>query len=137
MALALPRSPTLWAGQAQLRRRSRLLQAKARLLNTTPLDRAPQKAAQSPKQQSPDLSLEPAPVLPEGNATGPLFRPPILIAPAPGPPPPLSGTVRERSLKSASEVIKVYLGLVFIFGLAYLAGSWVQALEKSFKLRRS
>lgn len=98
-------------------------------------ERSTSKGTQSPKQQPPDLSLEPAPVFPEGNTAAPLFRPPILIAPAPTPPPPLSGTARERSLQSASEVIKVILGLVFIFGLAYLAGNArVQALENKLQI---
>ena len=55
---------------------------------------------------------------------------PILIAPPPLPPPlpPKSG---PTGIQSASEVIKTLLGLVFLFGLAYIAGAGrVQALEK-------
>jgi hypothetical protein len=85
--------------------------------------------------QPPDLSLEPAPVLPQAQAALPSFAPPILIAPAPPPPPPLSADARERSLQSASEVIKVILGLVFIFGLAYFAGNpRVRALENKLQI---
>jgi Kef-type K+ transport system membrane component KefB len=139
MALALLCLATLWARQtasptvAAPAAKSTPSQSNGAQHNGAQQSAA--KATQSPQQQPPDLSLEPAPVLPEGNATAPLFRPPILIAPAPGPPPPLSGTARERSLESASEVIKVILGLVFIFGLAYLAGNpRVQALENKLQI---
>ena len=135
MALALLCLPTLWAGQTPTPAPVAPAAGQSTPSQHNAAQQSAAKGTQSPKQQSPDLSLEPAPVLPEGNATGPLFRPPILIAPAPGPPPPLSGTARERSLKSASEVIKVILGLVFIFGLAYLAGNpRVQALENKLQI---
>ena len=95
----------------------------------------PKQAPRATQPQPPDLSLEPAPLLPESQAALPTFTLPILIAPAPPPPPPLSGDARERSLESASEVIKVVLGLVFIFGLAYLAGNpRVQALENRLQI---
>ncbi len=68
----------------------------------------------------PDLSLEPAPVLPQDQGQTNYLPSPVLTAPPP-PPPVLQGNVRERSIESASEVIKVILGLVAIFGLAYLA----------------
>jgi Kef-type K+ transport system membrane component KefB len=89
-----------------------------------------------PKQAEPDLSLEPAPKLPADSATLTTPPPPpILIAPPPPPPPPLSRDVRQRGLQSASEVIKVILGLVFVFALAYLAGNpRVQQFENKLQI---
>ncbi len=59
---------------------------------------------------------------------------PILIAPPPAPPPP-SPSPRGAGFQSASEVIKVVLGLVFLFALAYSAGTArVQALEKKLRV---
>ncbi|HEX4170193.1 MAG TPA: hypothetical protein VHZ55_32405 [Bryobacteraceae bacterium] len=59
---------------------------------------------------------------------------PILIAPPPLPPP-KAAAARPLGIQSAAEVIKVVLGLVFLFALAYLAGtSKVQALEKKLRL---
>ena len=58
---------------------------------------------------------------------------PILIAPPPPPPSPVEG--RPPGFQSASEVIKVVLGLVFLFALAYLAGTaQVQALERKLQV---
>jgi intracellular septation protein A len=105
------------------------------LLSPLTLAQQQQKQTQNPKQQPPDLSLIPAPEIPDSVLTGPSIHPPILIAPPPLPPPPLPADARERSLQSASEVIKVILGLVFIFGLAYLAGNpRVQALENKLQI---
>lgn len=70
----------------------------------------------------PNLPLEPSPYNQD------LL--PILIAPPPTPPP-LPATTQPGGIQSASEVIKIVLGLVFLFGLAYLAGTWrIQALER-------
>ena len=60
---------------------------------------------------------------------------PILIAPPPPLPPPIKPAVAPLNLQSASEVIKVVLGLVLMFALAYLAGtSKVQALESKLRV---
>jgi hypothetical protein len=105
----------------------------------TPQKTATTQRGEPGKAATPDLSLEPAPVLPQD--LGPLnYVPmpgpaPLLTAPPPPPAPPLQGTVRERSIESASEVIKVILGLVVIFGLAYLAGNpRIQALEQKLQI---
>jgi len=59
----------------------------------------------------------------------------ILIAPPPPLPPPIPDDERPLSLRSASEIIKIIFGLVFLFALAYLAGtSRVQALEKKLQV---
>ncbi|MFZ0592042.1 MAG: hypothetical protein WAM39_16370 [Bryobacteraceae bacterium] len=85
------------------------------------------------KAQAPDLSLEPAPKLPVEQE--PYAEPPLLIAPAPPAPPPISQSARESRLESASEVIKVILGLVFVFALAYIAANpMVQALENKLQI---
>jgi hypothetical protein len=92
--------------------------------------------AQKP-QQVPEvnLSLEPAPQIQAQEPAADYSIPSLMIAPPPPPPPPITGDVRERSLKSASEAIKVILGLVFVFGLAYLAGHpRVQALEMKLQI---
>lgn len=83
---------------------------------------------------APDVTLPPPPDLPldTGAYTDPL---PILIAPRPPVPPPMRTNAPPLILQSASEVIKVVLGLVFLFALAYLAGtSKVQALEKKLQV---
>jgi hypothetical protein len=76
-------------------------------------------------QQDSQPALPPAPNVP----LPPTFANPdipLLIAP-----PPLPAELRPRRLESASEIIKVMLGLVFMFGLAYLAGHHsIQALEE-------
>ncbi len=85
-----------------------------------------QPSNQPPVLPPPDVSVEPG-----SYADTPL---PVLIAPPPLPPPSAALT-RPISLQSASEVIKVVLGLVFIFALAYLAGtSKVQALENKLQV---
>jgi hypothetical protein len=86
-------------------------------------------SAQAPKVQSQQLRPPPSPPLEPGSYNDlPL---PILIAP----PPPPSAETRPISFQSAAEVIKVVLGLVFIFALAYLAGSSkVQALENKLQV---
>ena len=79
----------------------------------------------------PEILLPPPPNLPIDPGAYADTPPPILIAPPPPLPPPISPDVRPIPLQSASEVIKVLLGLVLMFALAYLAGSSkVQALEK-------
>ncbi len=94
----------------------------------------PATGQQKPKAPEPDL-LPPPPNLPldAGSYTNqPL---PILIAPPPPLPPPMKPSARPLNLQSASEVIKVVLGLVFMFALAYLAGtSRVQALENKLQV---
>lgn len=88
-----------------------------------------------PAAKSPEISLPPPPNLPLEQ--GPYLEQPlpILIAPPPTLPPPPSPDLRPSSLQSASEVIKVVLGLVFLFGLAYLAGTaQVQALERKLQV---
>lgn len=105
------------------------------LFSSSILAQEQQKQTQIRKQQPPDLSVVPAPDVPNDALSSPMFDPRILIAPAPIPPPPLPADARERSIRSASEVIKVILGLVFIFGLAYLAGNpRVQALENKLQI---
>ena len=80
------------------------------------------------KQQGQTSPMPPAPNLPIQGSYPPVPLP-ILIAPPPAPPV-VWPAERPRAFQSASEVIKVILGLVFLFGLAYLAGdARVQALE--------
>ena len=75
----------------------------------------------------PDLAIDPE-IYTEPPA-------PILIAPPPPLPPRLRASDRPLGLRSAAEVIKVVLGLVFLFALAYLAGTAkVQALEKKLQV---
>ena len=92
-------------------------------------------AQQKPASQTPDLALPPPPAVPlapESYTNPPL---PLLFAPRPPLPPPLPPDAPPVSLQSASEVIKVVLGLVFMFALAYLAGtSRVQALENKLQV---
>ncbi len=96
-------------------------------------------AAQAPQQKTtapaPDSLVPPPPNVPLNSESYKQPSLPILIAPQPPMPPPLRPDVRPVPLQSASEVIKVLLGLVFIFALAYLAGtSQVQALEKKLQV---
>jgi hypothetical protein len=85
------------------------------------------------KAKSPDLSLEPAPKVPLNQE--PSVALPLLVAPPPPPAAPISSSARARSLESASEVIKVMLGLVFVFALAYIAANpIVQALENKLQI---
>ncbi len=87
------------------------------------------------KAEPPDSLVPPPPNLPlapESYTNAPL---PILIAPQPALPPPPPVDALPLSLQSASEVIKIVLGLVFMFALAYLAGtSRVQALENKLQV---
>lgn len=82
----------------------------------------------------PNLTVPPPPKLqlePDASANDL----PILTAPQPPQAPPIGDNVQPLSLQSASEVIKVILGLVFLFGLAYLAGtSRVQAIENKLQV---
>ncbi len=86
------------------------------------------KATEPAQPAPPDLPLDPA-------SYGQTMLP-ILIAPPPLPPAPrMAPKPPQLSLQSASEVIKVVLGLVFLFALAYLAGtSRVQALERKLQV---
>ena len=82
---------------------------------------------QDQQHKQPDLPPAPNVPLPPTFANPAI---PLLIAPPP-PTPPLPSSLRPRRLESASEIIKVMLGLVFMFGLAYLAGHQsIQALEE-------
>jgi hypothetical protein len=79
-----------------------------------------QPAPSAPK--TPTVEFEPAPQIPIEETGGLMPPAPILIAPPPAPPPEISGTLKQHGLESASEVIKILFGLVFVFALAYLAG---------------
>ncbi len=90
---------------------------------------------QTPATHLPPASHQDQPALPPAPSV-PLAAPspdpdiPLLIAPPP-PAPPLPAAFQPQRLESASEIIKVMLGLVFMFGLAYLAGNQrIQALEE-------
>lgn len=72
--------------------------------------------------QTPEL-LQPPPNLPMGQGPDIYSNLPLLFAPPPPPVTAIATNPRERSLQSASEVIKVILGLVFVFGLAYVAAN--------------
>lgn len=72
--------------------------------------------------QTPQL-LPPPPSLPMEQGPKVYSNLPLLFAPPPPPVTAISGDTRARSLQSASEVIKVILGLVFVFGLAYVAAN--------------
>jgi hypothetical protein len=72
--------------------------------------------------QTPEL-LQPPPNLPLEQGPAMYSNLPLLFAPPPPPVTDISGDTRARSLQSASEVIKVILGLVFVFGLAYVAAN--------------
>lgn len=87
---------------------------------------------QKPKPPERDL-VPPPPNLPLD--TGSYVDQPLPILIAPLLPPPMKPSARPLNLQSASEVIKVILGLVFMFALAYLAGtSRVQALENKLQV---
>ncbi len=86
--------------------------------------------AKPPKVATPDASE-----IPYDPASHNELPYPILTAPPPPLPPSLSANANPLSLQSASEVIKVVLGLVFMFALAYLAGTTrVQALENKLQV---
>ena len=94
--------------------------------------------AAQPAPNSADKELAP-PVIPPASPLYPdLYTEipvPILIAPPPAIQTPPPKDSRPLTLHSGSEVIKVILGLVFLFGLAYLAGtSKVQALENKLQV---
>jgi Kef-type K+ transport system membrane component KefB len=95
-------------------------------------------AAQARSETKPsDLLVPPPPALPMDPAAYPQQPLPILIAPPPSSPQPAAkpANVRQISFQSASEVIKVIFGLVFLFALAYLAGTArVQAIEKKLQV---
>jgi hypothetical protein len=97
---------------------------------------ASQAATVNPSKAASSSELPPPPELRYDPAlNSPII--PILLEPPPARPPEPSspGGVQPLSLYSASEVIKVILGLVFLFALAYLAGTAkVQALEKKFRV---
>src|SRR5947209_8828492 len=86
--------------------------------------------AQSPEVSVPAPPDVPLDLTPKNNA---LFPP--LIAPAPAPLPTRLAEPSPLNFHSASEVIKVIVGLVFMFALAYLAGTArVQALENKLRV---
>lgn len=114
--------------------------ARSKPESTAPSKRASLAKTASKPAAPPPVVLEPGPALPLTQTPYPYAypypEPPLLVAPAPPPPPAISGDARQRSLQSASEVIKVILGLVSVFALAYItANPRVQALE--YKLRIS
>jgi hypothetical protein len=81
----------------------------------------------------PDLSVPPPPNVPIDLTPDNTVPLPLLIAPAA--PSPRTAEARPLSMQSASEVIKVIFGLVFMFALAYLAGTArVQALENKLQV---
>jgi Kef-type K+ transport system membrane component KefB len=95
-----------------------------------------QQAAGQQKPKPPERDLVPPPPNLPLDTGSYVDQPlPILIAPPPPLPPPIKPSARPLNLQSASEVIKVVLGLVFMFALAYLAGtSRVQALENKLQV---
>src|SRR5689334_7930854 len=66
-------------------------------------------------EKAPAIDFEPAPQIPIEETGGLMPPAPILIAPPPAPPPQISGTLQQHGLESASEVIKILFGLVFVF----------------------
>ena len=83
----------------------------------------------------PQFTWEPAPQLPPQQAVETEKPPPILLEPPPPLPAPPKRNIEQRGLESASEVIKVILGLVLISGLAYLAGHpRVQEIERKLQI---
>ena len=96
---------------------------------------AQQPVAAPEKTKTTDSLVPPPPNVPLNPGSYQETPLPILIAPRPPLPPPMSPDLRPAPLESASEVIKVLLGLVFISALAYLAGTAkVQALEKKLQV---
>jgi hypothetical protein len=90
---------------------------------------------QDKQANTPDSPVPPPPNLPLNQEPSNAVGAPILTAPPPPSPPPLSPDTPPVSLQSASEVIKVVLGLVLMFALAYLAGSArIQALENKLQV---
>jgi len=91
---------------------------------------------QQKPQTKPALTAVPPPpdlpINPESYDQTPL---PILMAPPPAIPPPRPANTQHIGIESASEVIKVVFGLVFLFALAYLAGtSRAQAIERKLQV---
>jgi hypothetical protein len=103
-------------------------------VNTTKAANADQTATGS--QQKPAApQILPPPNVPVDLGSDDRGVLPILIAPPPPAPPPLPADVPPVGIRSASEVIRVLLGLAVLFGLAYLAGtSAVQALERKLQI---
>ena len=96
----------------------------------TPLQPPPAVLSPRPEtrasQQPPEVTIDP------DSYSNPI---PIEVPLPPPLPPSMLANAHPLSLQSASEVIKVILGLVFLFALAYLAGtSRVQALENKLQL---
>jgi Kef-type K+ transport system membrane component KefB len=94
----------------------------------------PPKEANTPAKE-PEL-LQPPPSLPLEQGPRVYSNLPLLFAPPPPPPATeISSDTRARSLQSASEVIKVILGLVLVFGLAYAAANpKVQSFEDKLRI---
>ena len=90
---------------------------------------------QKPEPKPPDITTPDASEIPYDPASHNELPYPILTAPPPPLSPALATNAHPLSLQSASEVIKVVLGLVFMFALAYLAGTTrVQALENKLQV---
>ena len=82
----------------------------------------PSSEASAGDTKNPAVTFEPAPEIPLEQTGGALPPLPILIAPPPAPPLRVAASAKGHGIESASEVIKVILGLMFMFALAYLAG---------------
>jgi len=120
---AVAQAPRTSAGQA-----ARPADSSAK--NTAGSEKSGAGVQQKPDTPPPDSLLPPPPNVPLNPESYGEATLPILIAPRPPLPPPMPADLRPIGLQSASEVIKVLLGLVLMFALAYLAGSSrVQALE--------
>lgn len=105
------------------------LQAQQAGSKTTPSAKVERSAGDASK-----FSVPPPPEVPL-NASPYDSALPLLIAPPPAAPPQITGDSDRSRFHSASEVIKVILGLVFLFALAYLAGTTkVQALERKLRV---
>jgi len=97
-------------------------------------DKLPATPQNKQADKPPPLSIEPAPNLPFDPGSYAYPQSPILIAPPPREPPAFTD-VRQNGFKSAAEVIKIVLGLVFIFALAYLAANpRVRSLENKLQV---
>ncbi|MCZ2154819.1 MAG: hypothetical protein LC114_13105 [Bryobacterales bacterium] len=113
-----------------------------RITRTRPAARKPSstRKAQPPSttpeetpEQNPDESVEPPPAL-STTPVSELPPPPLILAPPP-PPPPEAEPSMERPFKTASEVIRVILGLVALLGLAALgAHPNVRRMERRLRL---
>ncbi len=97
-------------------------------------DKLPATSQENQENKPPPVPIEPAPNLPFEPGSYSYPQLPILIAPPP-PEAPAFAHARQLGFKSAAEVIKVVLGLVFIFALAYLAGNpRVRSLENKLQV---